>query len=217
MAAEQKHALVVMTAEVTAFYCDSSSFLKTNNNNNNKASIYVFETTKCDYFGPTSNNRQTRVAGTKRHEWQTALLGKASNALQNTLPGWLYSLVYCLHYTPNPVFFHQVARCTTWSQRRKKRCHVCILNWRRCTSLYGFQLATWGRSHHIPCPWCFWQYIFIERDDHFVTVAHSESKILLQVVFLTPCVHDHVTTPTRGWWKITSLQATGKWMLLCSL
>lgn len=34
--------------------------------------------------------------------------------------------------------------------------------------------------------------------------------ILLQVVFLTPCVHDHVTTPTRGWWKITSLQATGK-------
>lgn len=39
-------------------------------------------------------------------------------------------------------------------------------------------------------------------------------QILLQVVFLTPCAHDHVTTPTRGWWKITSLQATGKWMLL---
>ncbi len=39
-------------------------------------------------------------------------------------------------------------------------------------------------------------------------------QILLQVVFLTPCVHDHVTTPTRGWWKITSLQATGKWMVL---
>lgn len=84
MAAEQKHALVVMTvtAKVTALYCDSS-LLKTNNN---KASIYIFEKTKCDYFGPTSNNRQTRVAGTKRHEWQTALLGKDSNALQKTLP-----------------------------------------------------------------------------------------------------------------------------------
>lgn len=25
---------------------------------------------------------------------------------------------------------------------------------------------------------------------------------------------DRITTPTRGWWKITSLQATGKWMAL---
>lgn len=39
-------------------------------------------------------------------------------------------------------------------------------------------------------------------------------QFLLQVVFLTPCVHDHVTTPTRGWWKITSLQATGIRMVL---
>lgn len=61
------------------------------------------------------------------------LLGKDSNALRKILPEWLYWVVYCLYYTPNPVFFHQVARWTTWPQRRKKRCHVCILNWQRCT------------------------------------------------------------------------------------
>ena len=60
------------------------------------------------------------------------LLGKDSNALRKILPEWLYRVVYCLHYTPNPVFFHQVARWSTWPQRRKKRCHVCILNWQRC-------------------------------------------------------------------------------------
>lgn len=52
---------------------------------------------------------------------------------------------------------------------------------------------------------------------HFGSVTHSGKQILLQVVFLTPCVHDHVTTPTRGWWKITSLQATGKMNGSCGL
>lgn len=40
--------------------------------------------------------------------------------------------------------------------------------------------------------------------------VHSGKQFLLQVVCLTPCAHNRVTTPTRGWWKITSIEATGE-------
>lgn len=43
-----------------------------------------------------------------------------------------------------------------------------------------------------------------------VTLWPLWQRILAQALVLTPVLHDRETTPTRGWWKITSLQATGK-------
>lgn len=87
--------------------------------------------------------------------------------------------------------------------------------------IYGAQIGKYKTAFlHLPSGCC-WHYIYIYihimSPVHFGSVTHSGKQILLQVVFLTPCVHDHVTTPTRGWWKITSLRATGKMNGSCGL
>lgn len=141
------------------------------------------------------------------------LLGKDSDALRKILPEWLYWVVYCLHYTPNPVFFHQVARWTTWPQRRKNAVMFAssIDSGAHCTWLLISKIKT---MMHNFVPLLVLLLIVYEVHQSLCYCCPFGKQILLQVVFLTPCVHDHVTTPTRGWWKITSLQATGKWMLL---
>lgn len=127
-------------------------------------------------------------------------------------------VVYCLHYTPNPVFFHQVARWTTWPQRRGGG----TMSWLHpqltaVLTVYGSQLEKNGDIHSADA------FLVIAA---IVTISFESPPFTLRLLpiretdsppgrFSNPvCVRDHVTTPTRGWWKITSLQATGKWMVL---
>lgn len=141
------------------------------------------------------------------------LLGKDSNALRKILPEWLYRFVYRLHYTPNPVFFHQVAHWTTWPQRRKKNAVMFASSTDSGACILLSNRKILPALLHFLSLLLLTPYIYKVHSSLWYCCPFGE-QILLQVVFLTPCVHDHVTTPTRGWWKITSLQATGKWMVL---
>lgn len=142
------------------------------------------------------------------------LLGKSSKRPSKN-PPWMTLLGCVLSplHTKSSIFPSSSApdHVTTKEEKTLSCLHPQLTAVHR---VYGSQLAKCRQFHYISCPCCFWMHGFIKWADHFVTVAHSGKQILLQVVFLTPCVHDHVTTPTRGWWKITSLQATGKWMLV---
>lgn len=116
-------------------------------------------------------------------------------------------------HTESSIFPSSSALDHVTTKEKKKCCHVCVLSWQRRIHI-ALKSQNFASATTFFCPCCYLQRIFIKSIVHFGTVAHSGEQILLQVVFLTPCVHDHVTTPTRGWWKITSLQATGKWMVL---
>lgn len=128
------------------------------------------------------------------------------------LSEWLYWVVYSLLYTRNPsIFPSRTARHhVTVAQEEEKKNTLSCLHPLCALKAPNLQENT---QHVATCP----AYDAADTDtcslpDICRAVSHSRGAKISLRSLSNP--GDRITTPTRGWWKITSLQATGKWMAL---